>query len=494
MIRRLYIKNLILIKEATIEFGPELNILTGETGSGKSAVLSAIQLLLGRKAEKDLIRQGADLAIVEAEVGNFFIRREIHRSGRSRSFINEELASLSDLSNIPIELVDQNASWELTKPQLQRSILDLFADVSLPVNEFKDWKEWQEKIFYLTEQNKLFKQKMQSVSDDLEWIDEINWKEGEEEALNDEYISLTSFADTKALINEVTQSLSELTSPLKRYYQKLERHSSLVECAKEIKTAETLLNESLYFLQSYQHKLEEDPRKILFIEKRLQDIASLRRRFGSYNEMIQFKEENRKNLDLETEIEIAKNKLDLSEKALKAKTDEITIKRTQAATALSKNVNNELSSLNLGGAHFKIDISEKACGEDGCDKVQFLFSANPGSPLIPISEGASGGEISRVLFALKTVLSSKDKSCCLIFDEIDSNVGGKTASILGEKLKKISEKKQIICITHFVQVAKFATDHFLVSKQTSDLDSITFVKKIEGNDKDKEYIRMTGGL
>ena len=196
--------------------------------------------------------------------------------------------------------------------------------------------------------------------------------------------------------------------------------------------------------------------------------------------------------NLDEEIEQARNELVATESTVFALSKKRTEARTKSANQFAESILSELKSLNLPDARFAIDLQPKTLCENGADEIRFIFAANPGQPLRSLDESASGGELSRILFALKIALGNKEHSTCLIFDEIDSNVGGKTAAILGTKLEKLATSCQLICVTHFVQVAKCAMDHFLVSKRTTDTGALTAIQKLDALARFKEYERMTG--
>jgi DNA repair protein RecN (Recombination protein N) len=490
----LKIQNLILIEKAEIAFGPGLNILTGETGSGKSAVLSAIRLISGERADSGCIRKGADFAVVEAVLeGPKIIRREIYRSGKNRCFIDDAQVSLTALREaVDIEMVDQSNSHSILEEQ--KRMLDLFANLLSEVATY-DASYAEEKSLSAELQTLLQTPKdreLEWAQKDLNLIEEVNWKLGEEEKLAEEHHFLTHAQELAEKMSSIAYTLTEGTEvpTLKRVLSSLEHcirfDAKLTPLAQSMKSALLELEEAGRSIQSYTDKLEADPNRLTAVETRIGAIESLKRRFGS-----NIDEQKAKLLatidhltNLDAQIETLQSTLQTIREKNQKLAQTITRKRQKAAPLFSAQVLDELKSLNIPHAKFEIIVGETF------NDVRFLFSANPGLPAIPLEECASGGEQSRLLLAVKTILA--DGRSCLVFDEIDSNVGGQTATILGQKLKRLAEKRQVICVTHFVQVAKCAMEHFLVSKATKNETAITSVIKLSEPEREIEYSRMLG--
>lgn len=514
MIRSLLIQNLILVEKALIEFGPGLNILTGETGAGKSAVLAAIRLILGDRADGQLIRIGSDLAIVEAtiQIGSQIkiVRRELHRSGRSRSFIDDAQASLQELKELfgrSVELVDQSTSHHLSEEEEQRYLLDSFSSLDIAPfrSQFEAEKEAEKKLEELLRFQKESLTRQKKLEEELNEILEVNWKEGEEESLTAEHALLTHSQELLEKISTLTLFLLESSQPvvplLKRYTNQIE---SLLGVAPKLQDATDLLKssaleleEASHLLLSYADRLDADPNRLDAVEKRIGEIESIKKHFGATFAIV----EEKKNLlsqeldrigNLDTEIEQARTTHATLQANNLLAANKITQKREKGALELGNRVREELKSLNLPHARFAILLEPKPLSSNGANTIRFLFAANPGQPLSPLNECASGGELSRLLFAIKTALADREKSSCLIFDEIDSNVGGETAALLGAKLQTLSKSRQLICVTHFVQVARCAMDHYLVSKQTANAGAITTIAKLTALQREKEFARMTG--
>ncbi len=490
----LKIQNLVLIEKAEISFGPGLNILTGETGAGKSAILSAIRLIAGDRAESQMIRKGADSAVVEALFENgAHVRREIYRSGKNRCFIDEAQVPLSGLrAAVDIEMVDQSSSQTLLEQE--RPWLDAFAGLQGEVSAYEaahaEEKKSEAELEQLLQTPK--ERELEWALKDLHLIEETHWQVGEEEKLTEEHHFLTHAQELAEKISAVAFTLTEsgelpsLNRSLTLLEQCLRFDKELTPLAQSMKSALLELQEVGRSISSYSDRLEVNPQRLTTVEQRIAAIESLKRRFGP--EIGAQKEKLQATIDhlshIDSQIAALRASLLRLQAENQRRAQAITEQRKRAAQQLSPQVLQELRSLNMPHAQFNISVS------DTFNDVRFLFSANPGVAPQPLEHCASGGELSRLLLALKTVLSSG--ASCLVFDEIDSNVGGQTATILGEKLQRLAAKRQVICVTHFVQVAKCATDHFLVAKIEKEQQAYTTIAKLDAKTKETEYNRMLG--
>ncbi len=525
MLLKLKIQNLILIEEAEINFGPGLNILTGETGAGKSAVLSAIRLLAGERADHQLIRKGAKMAVVEALLSSiqpsFFeeegipiptfpvlIRREIYASGKNRSFIDEAQVGLQSLKRCigsAIERIDQSSSLDLCSQDEQRKYLDIYASLSSDLAEFSSlYTKTQEEAKKLQTFYELQKQRdrdLKIAEDDLEAIDSYSPMEGEEEKLTEEHHLLTHGQELIEKLGQVANGLSEVPY-FKRQLVNLEQcvrlDPKLEPLTERFRSAILELDDVALTLSSYLDRIEMDPLRLEWLEKRIAGFELLKKRFGIPLQELKKKKKELQNQiemlsNLEEEIETLKKHLNATAEKTELLSKAISEKRKKAAPLFADLIQEELKNLNIPNANFQIEIGPKPLSPNGSDEIRFLFSANTGIAPIPLENCASGGELSRSLLALKTVLSEKEQCPCLVLDEIDSNVGGQTAAILGEKLKKLSHSRQVICVTHFVQVARSALHHFLVAKEEQDEKTFTRISKLSPSGREDEYKRMLGG-
>lgn len=487
----LKIQNLVLIEKAEITFSEGLNIITGETGSGKSVLLTAIRLIRGGRAEASQIRHGAEFAIVEAVMENqVHIRREIYRSGKNRCFIDDAQVSLGTLKEaVQIEMVDQNSSSLLFDEQ--KYMLDDFAGLESKRREIEAHLGEQKKLeAELTTLLQIPREReLEWAEKDLAFIEEVNFKEGEEEALNQEHNLLTHSHQLAGQVSGVIGAL-ESVPQLKRAFSQLETAArtdpKLASVAESMKGAVLELEEASRVLESYFDRVEANPNRLEQLEARLGEIYALKKRFGTdiENQKLALIEKIASLETLDAQIEKTRLALHSLKEENQLEIEKLIEKRKEASGAFAALVLDELKSLNLQHAKFEVAVG------DSINDVKLNFSANPGQSLQPLAACASGGELSRLLLAIKTLLSSGSKT--IVFDEIDSNVGGQTALALGEKLKELGQKRQVICVTHFVQVAKFASTHFIVSKVVEGAKTYTKLSKLDEKEKQIEYDRMLG--
>lgn len=471
MISSLSIQNLILIESAHLELAPGLNLLTGETGSGKSALLTALRLLAGERADPALIRPGASSAIVEAELDGILYRRELKANGKSRAFRDDEQIALADLRALPLALVDQSASPTLASSDAQRRLLDRYAESPLAA--------------YQALYRKVEAARAQSpdlLKADLALLEEVNPQVGEEEALSLEH---TRLANAHELIEKASALQSALADDIIPALRKLSLDplSKLDPSLESLSTRAPLieLEELFRFLTRYLSHLEPNPTQLTQVEARIGALLQLKRRFGP-----DYLHERKR-----LEDSLATLESDLL--ALQSAATALTSARTQGAASLQSAISLQLNDLGLSQARLQLALHPIPRGPYGDEQPELLFSANPGHPLRPLSECASGGELSRLLLALECALADRADATTLIFDEIDSNIGGETAALVGAKLKELARSRQILCVTHFVQVARFAERHFRISKETNGLTTQSRVTSLTASERQSEYARMVAG-
>lgn len=521
MLIRLKIQNLILVDLTDIRFDNGLNIITGETGAGKSAILSAIRLITGDRSDSGLVGKNGDIAVIEAFLSTFsipkeltpprdgealIIRREIHKSGRSRCFAGDEQISLSQLRAIvgsSIELIDQSSSQILCSFDEQRHMLDLFGDTLDLAKRFSlsfnAQMELQKRLEALLQASETRNRDLLWAEEDLALLDKVNWQKNEEEALTQEHHLLTHSQELLEKMSTLSNLLSE--QPIKRAISILDTcaklDSSLTPISTQLKNANCEIEDVKSTIHSFLTRLEADPNRLDVVEARMKSIDQIKRRFGKTFDLVQ--EKKREISERIDQLSHLDQELISLQTALKKKTeenqalaDELSKKRRKAAIPFSEAILKELQTLNLPQSQFHISFEDTPLTANGIDSIRYLFSANAGHSPISIELCASGGELSRLLFSIKVTLVNKEKTDCLIFDEIDSNVGGQTATILGEKLKTIAQKRQVICVTHFIQVAKAASSHFLVTKNERQGQTRSQISKLSDQEKNEEYQRMLG--
>ncbi len=532
MLKRLFVKNFIIIEDAEIEFSSGLNIITGESGSGKSAILKAIDATLGSKLDPTCIFPNKELSIVEAtfelqdlnELQQMLpdyelektikLRREISSKGRSRSFINDQLINLTKLKDCSIlftDYISQKHTASLYQEKYITSFVDALGGCKNEVTTLsKFWSNFNlncSKIEKLTNEKTELEETIPALKEDLEWINKVNYNDGEEKQLEDEHNRLLNSQERKELTTEICSQLTDLPDSAlfklrnidKTFQKVLSVDSQVEDLYKIFKNALIELTELSYELSKLNGNIDNDFELLRNIESRIKDVDLLRKKFGgTFADIEQHKSRLLDKIDSFEEIEESLENLNKENQDLEKKIDQlceaISSKRSQAGKYLNEKMHKELYSLNLPNSSFELKLEKKPRTSSGDESPLFLFSANLNSKAQQLQKVASGGELARVMLALKCIIADKGSQGCLIFDEIDSNVGGKSAAIIGDKLLKLSEHKQIICVTHFVQVAKKANLHFLIEKSQKNGFNSTIISKLEDSQKQLEYQRMVGSV
>lgn len=543
MLATLRIKNLALVSDLTVELAPGYNAITGETGAGKSIIIGALKLVLGERADRTLMRAGADSCSVEAvfslkgellkqlnhlleengleqcEEGQLVLKRSFTSSGTNKQFVNGSPATLSVLSELGEWLVDLHGPHEhqsLLHPRNQLRILDSFGGL----------EDLREKVATLYgERGRLLDQKKELIVDERTYAQQLDLlrfqvKEitgakllpEEEDQLESDYQRASNAARLQELgqaaiqlLNSEDSSLSAQAAMLGRTLQDLARIDG---GAMRFVTSYQGLMESIGDLQrdleAYVERVELDPARLQELERRVDLIQSLKRKYGSsIGEVIEFGNEAARRLHaLETrEMELEKINAEIASTSRKlvAAAKELSVARSKTVPRLAKAVSPQLEDLGFRQSQFSISVESaeskdvEGISSSGADVVEFLFAPNPGEPARPLRAIASSGELARVMLALKTVLAAQDRVPVLIFDEVDANVGGETASVVGEKMRQIGSRRQVLCISHLPPVAAAAEAHYVVTKDVQGGRSISAMHKLEGKERVSELARMLGG-
>ncbi|MCJ7498015.1 MAG: DNA repair protein RecN [candidate division Zixibacteria bacterium] len=548
MLKSLRIKNFAIVENLEVEFYPGLNVLTGATGAGKSIIIGALNLALGERASSEMIRSGVDSAIVEAvfeikpkgliekllsELGIIYpenqliIRRELSSKGVSRCFLNDRLVTLANLKLLGDQLADLHGQHEhqsLLNPEEHLIYLDNYAEAKDLLNRVSDsYYKLKKKIEDLEELkriDKISQEKKELYQFQLKEISSANLSAGEEEELYSQKIILenseTLFQITSLVFQELYEkdgSILERLSCLKKDLEKGGEYDlRLKEHIEALNSAALQLDETSRFLQGYKDSLNFEPERLEKTRERLNLINILKKRYGqSVSEVLNYadrikneldKIENRDELIQKTEMEISDLKQTLKKDSLL-----LSSKRKEKGVELAKKIKKELSFLGMERCDFetKIFYREAEDGllelegkryyvdEKGLDQVEFYVSPNPGEEMKPLAKIASGGEISRIMLALKSVLAKSDQIPSMIFDEVDVGIGGEMAEAVGKRMKALSSTHQIICITHLQQIASQADYHFKVYKEVSKSRTITKIKLLSRDERIKEIARMMAG-
>lgn len=544
MLSTLRIKNLALVSDLTLELQPGLNIITGETGAGKSILIGALNLVLGQRADRTLIRTGSDSCSVEAvfdisrlaaPIGEFLeqngletceenqliLKRTFTAGGTNRQFINGSPTTLNALAAIGESLVDIHGPHDhqsLLHPGPQLNILDAFGGLQNLRKGFAEMVrrrsalEAEKAALIVDEQT--YAQQMDLLRFQANEIGAARLKANEEEPLKEEYQRASNAAKLLELCTTAQASLSEsddsvLTQAgiLGRTLQELQRIDpgarNLVEIQEQ---AVSVLNDLRSELSSYAEHLDIDPARLEELEERMNLIHSLKRKYGAtLEEVIAFGEEaarKLKNLEQrDTEVARLNAELQKVNEELWRVGKELSTSRRKLVSQLGKAVVKQLAALGFKQSQFEVAISTLTRANNdaqqvpltGLDTVEFQFAPNPGEPARPLRAIASSGELARVMLALKTVLAAEDQIPVLIFDEVDANVGGETAKAVGDKMRQIAQKRQVLCITHLPQVAACGTAHFMVTKQVKGGRTYSELTLLGKPERITELSRMLGG-
>lgn len=535
MLQYLHVKNLALIDEIEVEFGRGLNILTGETGAGKSIILGSVNLALGGRYTKDILRQGTRYGLVELtfsveserqirrlkeldvypEDGFVTLQRRL-MEGRSVSKINGEtvqMATLKAVSAILIDIHGQHEHQSLLYKKNHLAIVDAFAGEETKKQKEKvaeTWQQYKGKIRELSEVGTNGSERAKELAFLKFEVDEIvraELKEHEDEELESCYRRMCngkkiaqSVAECYQYTGEDGESASEkLGRALRTLSEAVDADEQLSQLYTQLADVDNLLNDFNHELTEYQKNCEFSDEEFYETEKRLNEINHLKTKYGnSYEEIMAYckKQEERigilENYDTYMQ-ELEKSCEQLSQKYLEL-AGKLSALRQKKAKMLEKKIQKGLEDLNFEQVQFEIHFAEKKeYAKDGIDDVEFRISLNQGQPVKPLTEVASGGELSRIMLAIKAVMADKDEIETLIFDEIDVGISGRTAQKVSEKMALIGKEHQVICITHLAQIAAMADRHFLIEKKTEDAVTRTQIYPLNEENSVEELARILGG-
>lgn len=539
MLKELAIHNFAIIRDLEIKFQKDLNVLSGETGAGKSILVGAVNLILGSRASQEMIRTGAVEAGVEAVLSlpsrglcreylsswgidsgpEIVIRRSINRNGRNRVFINDQASSvqqLQQLSPLLISISGQHEHQLLLEPDIHLSLLDSFGELDTMCGEVGSIHAgWLEKRDELARIRRVREQKaaqMDFLRFQLQELESAKIQPDEDLELGREREILKNAG---VLADSSRTALSLLYSERGAVLERLTDIEKAISAIVRVDTAQGNLLEYLeqsrihltelaHLLQQYSGRIVFDPAKLAGIEERLALLGKLGKKYGAgANEMLSRLTELRglvgQDEDTGFREEAIGKELEQLRGAYLEKARELSLRRSEAAGRLSGEVESSLANLDMPHARFATRFMT-AEGEDrlfsptGIDRVEFLLSANPGEELKPLARVASGGELSRILLSLKSLLSRKGEAETLIFDEVDAGIGGRTAELVGLQLKKLAARHQVICITHLPQIACHGRWHYLVKKEAADRETSTSIRMLSEPERTEELARMLGGI
>ena len=537
MLLGLHVKNLALIEEEEISFEDGLNILTGETGAGKSILLGSVNLALGAKADKSLIRTGADFALVELlfrvdnerqreklkamdiepdEDGTVLIKRKIYPGRTQCSVCGETVTTheLRELSELWIDVYGQRENQRLLRREAQLQVLDEYAGEKAArlLTEvrtlYRDFRGKEETAAQEDLDPAARARETDLLTYEVNEIESAQLRKKEDEELENRYRTLSSFRridealqNAEGLLQEGEESAAEQVGRAVRALSRVQGiDQALDEVIAQTCEVDALLSDAARAISDYHAGLSFDPQEFAALEERLDLINHLKDKYGGSLESIEAAmEQKRKRLEELSDYEALRKRQLLeaqqAKDALLAACRRLTEFRTKAAKEFQEKMKRELLELNFNQVDFRAEIKsrEEQVSGNGCDSVIFYISMNPGEPVRPLDAIASGGELSRIMLALKTVFAGKDDIHTLIFDEIDSGISGQTAWKVAQKLGRLSADHQILCITHLPQIASMEEKHFLIEKTAENGRTTTHIRALDEEESSRELARMMGG-
>lgn len=535
MLKQLYIKNFTLIDELNIQMHPGFSVITGETGAGKSIILGAIGLLLGNRADSKSIKAGRDRCVIEAhfdlskyDMQQFFtdndidedlsdtiIRRELTAAGKSRAFINDTPVSLTKMRELGEQLVDihsQHQNLLLQKEDFQLNVVDIIAQDEKQRKNYEaaynQYKQANQKLNALKAEIEKNRENEDFLRFQFKELDEAQLQNGEQEELEQEYEMLSHSEDIKTALYQADNHLSgddgNIIERLKQTSEQLANikdvYPEVTELLERIDSSYIELKDIAQEVNGLTDHVEFDPARLETINERLDKLNSLQQKFhvrdlGELIETYHQLKEQLSHIDHSDEdVEALEQEVtQLLEKAQK-QAKELTAIRTKAAQKVEEEMKQRLIPLGIPNVRFSISLTEKPLSHDGGDKVSFLFSANKSTPLQPVTQVASGGEIARVMLSLKAMISGAVKLPTIIFDEIDTGVSGKIAEKMAQIMVEMGKhERQVLSITHLPQIAAMGSHHYKVSKEETDNGTISRMTELSQQERVQEIAQMLSG-
>lgn len=537
MLLELNIENFAIIENMKIEFEPGLNVLTGETGSGKSIIIDSLGLVLGQRANKDIIKKGKDRAFIEAVFSSYdeetkdllleygiesgdlvVVSKEIREKGPTITRVNNRTVTSQILSKISSHLIDifaQHESISLMDNKNQLKLIDDFSgkdqgqllenlkDLVHEINSLKN--EYHEKS--TMEQNK--DREIDLLEYQIKEIEDAGLSDYDDEEIYDDFNVLNNMTDTliklseaKSLINEgyETSSLEDILDKVIANVVEVTRYNKdLKEVEENLEDIRFRVSDIAKDLDRYVSSSEVDEERLQFLRERIDLVNNLKLKYGNNVKAInsfygEISERLRFLQNFEDNLNKLLKKIEEREAEATVLAEKISQKRKKTSEILEKKVEEEINKLNIKDAKFKIEIKEKELSFDGIDKIEFLIAPNLGQDLMPMAKVASGGEMSRIMLGFKSIIAEKDNIPTLVFDEIDTGISGKTAQIVGNKIKEVSKDRQVIVISHLPQIVALADTHFAIKKDVVNNSTISTIDKLSYDERVNEVARLIGGM
>lgn len=534
MLTNIYIENVAVIEKASIDFDEAFNILTGETGAGKSIIIDSINAIMGQRMSRDLIRSGEKQAFISAtfsdvsktvgsqlaelgfdsEDGDYILQRTITAAGKNICKINGRPAPLSVFREVSIHLINiygQNDGYDFMTADSHIKYIDAVGDYPDLLEDYRSgFALYSEKKHLLDSMNDDIhdrERKIDLLQYQIDEIERASLEPGELEELtsrrkilnNAERIKNGVAASYASLVGEGSEGILSMLSTVSGDLSELSLfHPDLESIAERLQSAYEEINDCHYELRNVYDELDFDPDEIDQVEERYELIKSLSRKYGStIEDILDYCERAQKELDELIEFDVNKEKLEKeyadAKMALSESAEKLSKARKEAADNFCQSVMSEMRYLDMPNVVMVPSIVKCGFTENGCDLLELLVSANPGEEPKPLSKIASGGELSRMMLAVKTIIAEKDEIDTLIFDEIDTGISGSAASKVGRKLLELSRSHQVICITHQAQIAALADVHLFISKSVSDGRTYTSVKRLDFEERKRELSRIIDG-
>jgi len=537
MLRHLRVTNFAILSDVAIELGDGMNVLTGETGAGKSLIVEAVNLLRGGRASADIPRAGADEAVVEAiveipedlaarvagviegaglprgEHGEVFIRRVIQRGGRSRTYVNgalTTLARLAELGALLIDLSGQHQHQGLVDPGRHLEILDAFAgEPALVAAMTTAWTELRrvgDEVLALGGDEREREARIDYLRYQLEELEGAGLAPGEDVSIDVERARLAAVDTLQAAARAAEELLyggddsarDRVAAAAREIERAARTDPGLEPVTRQLGEIETLIDDAADQLRGYADKLEGDPERLAYLDERLALLRRLTRKHnGSLDEVIAKAAELRGELDALASREVRLAELAAArasaEAAAVAAAGAVTRSRGRAARRLEKEVGAALVELGMGSARLSVIVEPRTLGPSGADRVELMLASNKGEDTRPLTKVASGGELSRIMLALKLALRRADEVATYVFDEVDTGIGGATAQVVGSQIRSVADHRQVLCVTHLPQIAAYADQHFHVEKTELAGRTETHVRRLNAPARKDELARMLGG-
>ena len=536
MLTNLYIENIAVIEKSNINFSGGLNVLTGETGAGKSIVIDAISAILGHRTSKEIIRTGAEKAYVSATFDNLntetiskladlgyeieddtlIISREISLNGKNNCRINSRPATVSTLKEIGLNLINihgQHESYQLFSPETHIDYIDASGNYENLINEYycsyKELKTIEKQLNSLNVDKNKRLQEIDLLSYQVNEIENADLQIGEEEELNNERFVLQNSEKLTEMLTEakiyadgdgnVTGALETLDNICTAISNGAGYNPNLSSLSEKLMDIYYNLQDCVSEINDNLENIDSDTYRLNDIEERLDLIHKLKRKYGSdIEEVLNYLQESKTRLEELTELDINKENLEKQYNVALSSTMNLAKKLTEirlnTANSFVSKVQEQLVFLNMPNVRFTVSHEIQQLAKNGQDKLELLVSANLGEEPKPVAKIASGGELSRIMLAIKTVMAENDIIDTLIFDEVDAGISGSAAQKVGLKLKEVSQTRQVLCVTHQAQIAALANEHLLIKKETKDNKTYTNITTLDFEGRKRELARIIDGV